>query len=117
MATGATLKLAGEDRPRLVRFDINALDDVERYVDREVRDLIADGSLGLKVRATRALLWGGLKHADPGLSPPAVGDIIQRHLDAGGTLVEVYNAVFEALIAAGVVRSPEARVEEPQGNP
>lgn len=107
MPSAAALKLKCEDAPRSVRFDINALDEVERYLTAEVRDLVKDGSLMLKVRATRALLWGGLRHADPALTPHAVGDLMQRHLDAGGTLQEVYAAIFEALVNAGVVRMPE----------
>lgn len=104
MGAPVKLNLLG-DRPRTLRFDINSLDAVESMLGAEVGDMLEGGTIGLKIRATRGLLWGALLHEEPRITPAEVGDLIQAHLDAGGTMATVYDGIRAALEASGVIRT------------
>jgi len=83
------------DKPRYLRFDLNAMCEVERVTDRAFSEL--DGSL----RTMRVLVWAGLLHDDPELTIEDVGSLI--HI---GHLQHVSDAVGKALDVAMPSSSP-----------
>ncbi|MEE9401258.1 MAG: hypothetical protein V3V32_04485 [Dehalococcoidia bacterium] len=77
------------DRPRFLRFDLNAMCEVERMTGSSFAEM--DGSM----QTMRVLLWAGLLHDDPELTLKDVGSFI--HV---GNIQEVSDAVGEALSVA-----------------
>lgn len=47
------------------------------------------------------MLWGGLKWEDPTLTLTGAGDLMQVHLNNGGTLAQLFDKCAEALVVAG----------------
>lgn len=61
------------DKVRHLKFTPNAIADAEAEMDKNLLLIVQEGG----VRATRALLWAGLKWEDRGLTPEKVGNIIE----------------------------------------
>jgi hypothetical protein len=95
------------DKPRRIRFDVNALDTLDQALGgmplMEMIRLLSQGS----VRASKLALWVGLRHEDRNLTPDRVGNMMQEHLDDGGELGELNDKVMEALYGSGIIRRPE----------
>lgn len=89
------------DKPRRLRFDINALADAEEALGGSL------ASLGeqMGIRPLRALIWAGLKWEDPQLSIRQAGDLIQQYLEHGGDPAELGRLVLRALEASGLART------------
>lgn len=77
------------DRPRHLKFDINAIADIERETKTGIMNLLQNERLGFD--SIRVLLWGGLKHEDRNLTIEKVGDLIQNYM------TEHQNNLFEAI--------------------
>lgn len=85
------------DKPRHLRFDYNALCDVEDMLGKPLSEI---GTPGL--RETRTMLYCGLKHEDRSLTPTRLGDILDAIINDKGFEVMEYIAekVNEAFILA-----------------
>ena len=84
------------DKPRKLRFDVNALDALERATGAplgEMIGLLARGSM----RCLKLSIWQGLRHEDLKLSPDRVGELIQRYLEAGGSAGDLNDLVIEGI--------------------
>lgn len=87
------------DRPRRLRFDVNALADAEERLGMGLgRIMQQEASFAL----LRTLLWAGLRHEDRRLTPEAAGTLLQQHIAGGGDLETVAARVMEAILASGL---------------
>jgi len=102
------------DKPRRLRFDINALADLEETMGATLPAIISGG---VGIRALRALIWAGLRWEDPGLTEVRAGELLQVHLERGGDLAEISKAVHDALAASGLLRPGLVQEETSRPNP
>jgi len=108
----------GLDRDREIRYNVNALAELDERFDEPFVHVITNKTFG--VANVRALLYIGLKHG--GLKfkagsreeqEDAVGNLLQEHwFDKGRTLVELMRLIGDSLNASGVFRTPEGDEEE-----
>lgn len=79
------------DRPRRLRYGLKALALAERQLGRPLSRVDWDA---LTVDEVVALLWAGLVHEDPGLTPE---DLLDALDGAGRTLADTVAAMVRAL--------------------
>lgn len=91
--------LVALDRERHLRFDVNAVCDLETALGFSLGELFGPGRAGLTV--IRAAMWAGLKHEDASLSIAGAGNLLQGYLDRGGSFAQVGEWIREALALAG----------------
>lgn len=108
---GVEVELGGKSRR--IRYDFNAIADVEEKAAAGVVALFSEDRVGL--HAMRILLWGGLKHEDKGLTIARVGSMIQEYMEAGGDLQELMDQVGQALQKSGLVGNVTAGEETDEG--
>lgn len=96
------------DKPRRIRFDINALSDAEEALGMGL-GAVMQQQVGPRV--LRALLWAGLKWEDKGLTLQRTGTLIQQYIENGGTLESLAEKLTEALVASGLVGRAEGNGE------
>lgn len=89
------------DRPRFLRFDINAIADLEDMTGKSVAEALSNRQkIGFSM--IRALLWAGLKHEEPMLTVEAAGELINLFVEKGGTIGILMAKVGEAIMSSGV---------------
>lgn len=115
------------DKVREIKFNINAMGELEDRFDKSVPQLFAYGSPGIRVMV--AMLRIGLKHGGmkiPGKSIEDqelfIGDLMQEHwVDEGNSLQELMDRVRESLTVAGLIpkeeEEDESEEEEDTKNP
>lgn len=81
------------DKPRRLRFDLNALCELEDAFKKPIQEILEDGVIGIK--QIRTFIWAGLLHEDPELAIQDVGRMID--LD---NILYVQEKVTEALNSA-----------------
>lgn len=97
------------DRARKLRFDVNALCDLEATLGQSVGAAFTDGKAGIST--LRALLWAGLKWEEPSLTEKKVGEFLQTYLENGGTVDQIADVVGKAMIDSGIVGKSKAEGE------
>lgn len=97
------------DRARKLRFDPNAIADVEGALGMGISRIFREDMMGIRV--LRALVWAGLKWEDRGLTLERTGVLIGNYLGFGGKLTDLTRTVMEAVEASGWI-SGEADDEE-----
>lgn len=65
------------DKPRRLRYGMNALITIEDLLGRSFTDLQGNKSFGLK--DFRTIIYAGLIHEDKDLTPDIVGDLIDEY--------------------------------------
>ena len=110
MSRDARAVLITLDRERHLRFDFNALADLEAHLGINITNPEAFGSMGLRV--VRGMLWAALLHETPGLSVRDTGDLLQEYLENGGDLAVLGAKLVEALTLAGFGK-PKTEGEAP----
>lgn len=101
------------DRERHLRFDFNALADLEAHLGINITDEEAFTSMGLRV--VRGMLWAALLHETPNLGVRDTGDLLQQYLDDGGDLATLGAKLVEALTLAGFGKAKTA--DEAEAHP
>lgn len=104
---GTRIDLGGETRT--LRFDFNALADIEEEAQASFSRLIDQGLISM--RTLRLLVWGGLKWQDSKLTLVKAGEWIQGYFDGGSTMEALWILVSHALDQSGVIKSKPS--EEP----
>lgn len=107
---GVELEMAGKTRK--LRYDFNALADIEEKADMGIGQLFNERRAGF--HSVRLFVWGGLKWQDRGLTVDRAGNLVKEYLAAGGTLEDLMGAVQSALKQSGVIDFKE--VEDEEGN-
>jgi hypothetical protein len=95
---------------RKLRYDFNALADLEERAGSGIAALVASGNMGYNT--IRLFLWAGLKWEDKGLTPARVGTWLQEFLEGGGEIATLMEYVTHALKVSGVTKEEE----DDQGN-
>src|SRR5687767_9729562 len=102
------------DKPRRLRFDIQACTDLEAVLGRPLGEII--GQLhSLSITATCAAIWAGCKHEDPTLNIQGVKKRLEKFLNDGGTLKSVNDSLNAAIMDSTPLKTAE-EVEAPEGN-
>lgn len=100
------------DRPRTLRYDVNALADVEPLIGGSIFMVLSQESNVIRFSVLRALLWAGLKHEDAGLTLNQVGVLMQTAFLAGRDLTDVMKAVNDGILASGLFKAPKEGAQE-----
>jgi len=95
------------DRPRNLRFDVNALADLEERAKAGIGTIFSEERAGFN--SVRLALWAGLKHEERTLNPDRVGELIGEFLTGGGDLQEIMSVVTDAINASGLFKVEVAR--------
>lgn len=82
------------DKPRHLRYDLNALVAIEERLGVGI-DKLAD--LDLKTKTTLVMLWGGLLHESPDLAEKEVGALVDMD-----NLPYIQEKIAEAVAGAGI---------------
>ena len=106
---GVEIELGGKSRR--LRYDFNAIADIEQKAGLGIGALFDENRAGLN--SLRLLIWGGLKWQERGLTVERTGQLVGDYLKDGGSLEELMGKVTDALRQSGVIGLQE--VEE--GNP
>lgn len=108
MAVGQRFVEIALDKPRKVRYSINAMREIEQNFGGGFNVLFSDETMGYDHIST--LLFFGLKHGDPNniKAIPTVNklaDVLQKHwFDAGkGDLADIVNIIVNAMKAGGII--------------
>lgn len=101
-------------RSRQLRFDFNAVADLEDHFGKGIRAILSEEQVGFKV--LRGMYWAGLKWNNRGLTLPRVGDWLQEKLEAGTELEELFQPVVKALQYAGLLGTTEDEGEQEEKN-
>lgn len=101
------------NRERHLKFDINALADVERVADKSVLALMEKGRAGFDT--LRTLLWGGLKWEDRGLTLERAGAMLQAYMEAGGDIQALTEKILAALYGSGAFGKLDEQVDRGNG--
>ena len=89
------------DRPRRLRYDFNALADLEDKAGVGMGSLVSGSRMGFNT--IRLLLWAGLKWEDKSLTVAGVGDILQGYLEGNGSLETVSKFIETAMMTSGIL--------------
>ena len=65
------------DRTRILKFTFNALAEFEDLTGKSVNEIFANAEKEMGFTMIRNLIWAGLIHEDPTLTPKMVGDLIE----------------------------------------
>ncbi|MBP2653355.1 MAG: hypothetical protein H6Q73_924 [Firmicutes bacterium] len=96
------IELGGKTRK--LKFDYNALCEVEAKAGKSVIQLMSADNLGFG--AVRALLYGGLIWQDRGLTMDRLGQMLSEYMSNGGSLGDLMAKISEALNASGLFGKP-----------
>lgn len=97
------------DKPRKLRFDINALSDAEEALGVGIGAILQQN---LGIRTIRALLWAGLKWQDHGLTLQRAGTLLQKYIEDRGDLSVLEEKLVEALMGSGLF----GELDDEEGN-
>lgn|GEM_PF-1442663 len=104
------LEIGGKER--LLRFDFNAVCDVEERTGKGIGAIFSESQVGFNT--VRLLLWAGLKWKIPGLQPQQVGQWLQQEAEHGKQPMDYIQPIMVALKKAKILR--EAETEEQEKN-
>ncbi len=99
------------DKIRHLRYDVNALADLEQKAGKSLQEILgtnAEGEtdgVGLGFSALRLLLWAGLKweRVAPRVSVEIAGSILQDYIADGGNMDELGKKITEAFNVSGIM--------------
>ena len=94
------LTILGRRRP--LRFTINALCALEEKTGGSLEGMLRGG-----LSSVRGLLWCGLLGDEPSLTLEGAGQLLEAHLQAGGSLHEIAKALARGLEEAGFFQPGE----------
>ena len=101
MTTSVFITLGGKERR--LKYDINAAAEMEELLCGRSLLFILGNPASAGFSVMRTLLWGGLKHAEKGLTLQRAGLLMQEFLDAGGTLEALSETIGEAVRRSGIL--------------
>lgn len=81
------------DRPRSLRYGMNALVRIEELLGKPITKLDFDN---ISIKDLRTIVYAGLYHEDKSLSPEIVGDLIDEYSDISLAAEKLGEAMTEA---------------------
>lgn len=98
------IELGGKDRT--IRFDYNALADLEQATGSSIQKLFSDTE-NIGFNFIRSLVWAGLKANDPGLTIQRTGLLITRAIEEGTSLESITKTFLTELSNSAIMRKKE----------
>ena len=86
-------------RALALRYTVNSMCVVEEMAGGSLFDV-----LGADFTAARLLFWGALMDRQQEITLREAGEMLDSHLQAGGTLSEIVDACAEAMRRAGFLK-------------
>lgn len=83
------------DKPRRLRYGMNALVTIEELLGKSFIDLQSSGEFSLK--DFRTIIYAGLLHEDKELTPEIIGDLIDEYStfeEVSKKMEEAFNRAF-----------------------
>lgn len=90
-------------KERRLRYDINAAAEMEELLGGRSLMWIMGNIAFAGIAAHRVLLWGGLKHAEKGLTLQRVGIMMMEYMESGGTLEQLSEILGKAIRASKIL--------------
>ena len=103
------ITLSGKERK--LRYDINAAAEMEELMGGKSLLYVMSNPMAAGFAAIRILLWGGLKHAEKGLTLQRVGLMMQEYMEAGGSFGELAGKIGDAIKASKIMGESQADEE------
>ena len=103
----AKVTVRGEEK--IMRFDFNAIADLEEYYGKGFAAIMAEEAVGFST--VRALYWAGLKWTMKGLTIAQAGVICKELIEDGAEITELFKAPMTALKNSGLMGSKKAQEE------
>jgi hypothetical protein len=95
---------------RLMRFDYNAVSDVEEKMGKGIPSIFSEQNVGFNT--IRMFYWAGLKWKNPGLTPQLAGNWLQDELANGRDMVSLMEPIMIGLKQAKILKTAEPGEEE-----
>lgn len=112
MTGPVSITLGGKER--FLKYDINAAAEMEELLGgRSLMFIMANPAVA-GFAAIRVLLWGGLKHAEKGLTLQRVGVMMQEYMEAGGT-IEALSEIIGKAVRRSKIMGDMKEGESPAG--
>lgn len=89
------------DKPRNLKFDVNAFADLEAQGKVGIGALFSEERMGFQ--SIRLLLWAGLKWDDRKMTVETAGRLIQDSIENGHSLEELVLKIMEGVKASGLI--------------
>jgi hypothetical protein len=103
-------KVTFDGEERLLRFDFNAMADLEDHFDKGIAAIMDKNRIGFST--IRGLYWAGLKWKMPGLSLEKVGNMLTKKMDYEElSLAELMEPVKKAITAAGWIKQKKVEAD------
>lgn len=100
------------DKPRRVRFNHNALADIEDAAQVGIMDLLSVQKRNFS--GIRLLTWAGLKYGgDRGITPERAGDLVDAYVENGKPLDALLDELLAALKDAGLFKDAKEPDDDP----
>jgi hypothetical protein len=99
MKSYVEVELNGKNK--LIKFDFNAVADVEEYFNKGIGRIFHEDQVGLNT--IRIFYWAGLKWKDKGVTPQVVGNWLGEKLQEGASIEELMQPILKALKLSGVM--------------
>lgn len=115
------LEIELDGKTRLLRFDFNAVSELEERLGRGIIAVLTKEQIGFNM--TRTLYWVGLKWKDRGLTVERTGQMLQKEVENGKSLDNLMEPVVNALMKSGLLgkvedgEDTEEDEEDPNTNP
>lgn len=100
------------DKPRLLRFDLSAIQDMETQMGGKPLGAIVEHLAQMGINALCIAIWAGLKHEDRTLTPRLVTKMVERYIQSGKALKRLLGPVNDAIEKSGLFRSMEEESDE-----
>ena len=95
-----------------LRYDINAAADMEEVMGGKSLLYVLSNPMAAGFSAIRIHLWGGLKHAEKGLTLQRVGLLMQEYLESGGSIETLAAKIGDAVRKSKILGDDEETTEE-----
>ena len=102
-------------KERKLRYDINAAADMEELMGGKSLLYVMSNPMAAGFSAIRILLWGGLKHAEKGLTLQRVGLMMQEYMESGGSIETLALKIGEAVRKSKIL-GEERKDDTDEGN-
>ena len=104
------LTIGGKERK--LRYDINAAADMEELMGGKSLLYVLSNPMAAGFSAIRILLWGGLKHAEKGLTLQRVGLMMQEYMESGGSVESLAGKIGDAVRKSKIMGEETETTEE-----
>ena len=89
------------DKARKLRFDFNAIADLEQKAGVGIGALLSEEKVGFNT--LRLMIWAGLRWEDKRLTTDQAGEMLQDFVENGGDLTYVSVLLTKALEKSGIL--------------